>query len=960
MLWGFLVLWGCLVGVLLLGGSLMACGDGAAPPSPRARTANWLEGPDLGLLAPQRLLRRQAVLDRTFEQPADLGDLEVEPAPRQRLEHRQGVQLDFDAQVWVTLRLATDFEADDVDAVEFVARGLRGRPVLLKWMSSTEEAFFGSLRAFSPERLQRGLERYRFPVEGRRGWAGRIRQLELRVPLSRNNFVVQQISAYREEVDPQLAEPWQAGTVQVDLDGDVRAGRLMLPGDHLRRRLVATPEAELRAAVGVPAWSGPARFQLALVGRETPLAEWRVEAADGWQELRIQLATVLQGADDASDRQQLAKDGVELELRLLADNVEQASRVAGLWAHPAVYDRGTAVAPRHRAPPPLNVVLISVDTLRADHLSLYGYNRPTSPHLDRWAAEHAVVFDDVVAPSPWTLPSHTSMFSGIDAHRHGVNLGSEEVPAGLRLLAEHMRDAGYTTQAFTGGGYLHPRYGLAQGFDAFRYWRDRRVDKSDDELLANVELTLRWLEAHADQPFFLFLHTYEVHGPLRTRQPFYKDFGGRVESGQLHVEVPARRADEGFVRRSYLRWKEPDRSDVDELAGNTPGSGSTGGPPDAPSPEIVDPEIASRFYDSSIAYFDRQLGWLLAALERLDLAQRTVVVLTSDHGELLGEHGVYNHYYLYDENLQVPLVLAVPGREWAGRRVTEQVRSVDIVPTLLDILGLPPAKPADGVSLVGLVQGEGPPPPPAWSYAASSNYGIALQDGRTKVIEHTNAWPGGEGVGEEDLNGGDSETARQLLRQLHRGFIRQVSGTRLRIQNPRGRDWYGRFRSSPAPLFASNLKTVDLQCSPPLVEEDTVAPSASVSTPSRDVGLAEEWLAGATCLRLDPDIQTAHFRIPAGETFTLFFESETDFARFHVLRDDGLTKALYLHLDDLGSFRAARFDGKNFELLDRALRPDEVGVMLWWEGLEEIRDASANTEPLPAELQAQLRALGYL
>lgn len=938
-----------------------ACCDRAA--ASYVRTASWLDGPDLGLLAPQQLLRRQPVLERTFEQPADLDDVEIEPAPEQRLVHEQGVQLDFETQIWVTLRLPTDFQAKDVDAIEFVARGLRGRPVLLTWTSSTDVEF-GTLRTFSPERLRRGLERYRFPVQQQRGWAGRIRQLELRVPLSKDNLVIQRISAYREEVDPRLAEAWQVGTVQVDLAGDVRAGRLLLPGDRLRRRLVATPDAELRAAIGVPVWSRPARFQVALVGRETPLAEWRVEAADGWRELRVPLASLLENSDDPADRRNLARDGVELELRLRAD-VDDAGRAAGLWAHPAVYDRAssvpkprTAVAKAQTAStPPLNVVLISVDTLRADHLSLYGYERSTSPHLDRWAAEHAVVFDDVVAPSPWTLPSHTSMFSGIDAHRHGVNLGSEEVPAGLHLLAEHLRDAGYTTQAFTGGGYLHPRYGLAQGFDGFRYWRDRRVDQSDDELLANVELTLRWLETHADQPFFLFLHTYEVHGPLRARQPFYEEFGGRAESGQLRVEVPERRADEGFVRRSQLRWKQPEHQhDADADDSHAEESASEGG-----ASAVVSPEIASRFYDSSIAYFDRQLSWVLAALDRLDLTRRTVVVLTSDHGELLGEHGVYNHYYLYDENLQVPLVLAVPGSDWAGRRVDAQVRTVDIVPTLLDVLGLPPAESADGVSLVDLAQGHGSPPPPAWSYAASTNYGVALQDGSTKVIDHANAWPGGQGVGEEDLGARDSEAARRLLRQLRRGFVRQVSGTRLRIQNPRDRDWYGRVRSSPAPLFANNLKAIDLHCPPPVKRDEVEVLEPLVSgAGGDDEEPAGEWLSGEACLRLDADIQTAHFRIPAGQTFTLFFESETDFARFHVLRDDGLSKALYVHLDDRGSFRAARFDGKNFELLDRALRPDEVGVMLWWDGLDEIRDTSADAEPLSAELQAQLRALGYL
>ena len=213
-----------------------------------------------------------------------------------------------------------------------------------------------------------------------------------------------------------------------------------------------------------------------------------------------------------------------------------------------------------------NVILISIDTLRADHLSMYGYPEATSPRLDAWARRHAALFTDAVVQAPWTLPSHVSMFTGLDATRHGVNFSDTVVPAARDLLAERLQRAGYSTAAATGGGFLHPSYGLAQGFDQFHYWPT--VGEPEGELEASVERALEWLGT-LPRPFFLFLHTFEVHD-----YPIYRRQAGIEETEE------------------DVTW-----------------------------------------YDQRIRHADQLIGQLLERVEALGLRGETVIVLTSDHGE---------------------------------------------------------------------------------------------------------------------------------------------------------------------------------------------------------------------------------------------------------------------------------------------------------------------------------------
>lgn len=299
-----------------------------------------------------------------------------------------------------------------------------------------------------------------------------------------------------------------------------------------------------------------------------------------------------------------------------------------------------------------NVVFISLDTLRADHLGLYGYGRPTSPNLDAFGDE-AIVFENAFSASRKTAPSHMSMFTGLYPTVHEVYMTevsgvSEAAPYRLDdkvpMLAEILRDAGYQTMGWHGGGHISAAYGFERGFDQYEF------------VTGPWDAAIEWLDQRDERPFFLFLHTYAVHDPYRPSEPYYSmwegDYQGKIQATRTHAEY----------------WKNVDKDDPADVA-----------------------RLAS-LYDGAIRSADElMIAPLLEALRQRGLRENTIVIITSDHGEEFGEHGQFKHEQLYDEILHVPLLVYLPpaidGRP-AARRVTAQVSTIDLMPTLLDILDL--------------------------------------------------------------------------------------------------------------------------------------------------------------------------------------------------------------------------------------------------------------------------------
>jgi len=313
---------------------------------------------------------------------------------------------------------------------------------------------------------------------------------------------------------------------------------------------------------------------------------------------------------------------------------------------------------------PGGVLFIGIDTLRADRLGCYGYPRPTSPRIDALARE-AVVFEQAISQSSWTLPAFASMMTGVLPARHGAGEGKSCLVAAcpalgpeLPTLAELFAQAGYRTASFVSNGFVGTRVGLGRGFE--------RVDELGVGASA-VRATAAWLDEHRRDPFFAFVHVVDPHAPYA---PPAEERALFVDTAYAGPVVPER---SGWLRGD---WDDADRRYISDL------------------------------YDGEVRWTDRLVGELLDALSRLGLDDRTLVVLVSDHGEELFDHmGLGHGHSMYDEVLHVPLIVRFPGGAPRGR-VGRQVRAMDTFPTVLAAMGRPVPAGIDAMSLMDLAQGE--------------------------------------------------------------------------------------------------------------------------------------------------------------------------------------------------------------------------------------------------------------
>jgi len=405
------------------------------------------------------------------------------------------------------------------------------------------------------------------------------------------------------------------------------------------------PGAVLSFALGVEeaAWdvgAAPLEFTVTALdgGREEIVLRRRLDPARapadrGWVEVRVPLGGLVRR---------------RVRFRLAARAVGGAGSSLPVWSDPVM------LAPRPR-PAVAGVVLVSLDTLRAVSVGAYGAARPTTPSLDARMAARGTLFEHAIAPFPHTLPSHLSMFTGLYERRHGVRGLFQALDAGRRTLPEALRAAGYETAAFTEDGFLVAEAGIRRGFAVYGENRSADIHRPVGQIEDTFRRGLAWLARHADEPFFLFLHTYQVHQPY-TPPPRYATFFG-------------------------------DPTTIAEAS-----------------------ERDRLLYEQEVRYTDDQVAALLDGLDALGLGERALVIVTADHGEEFLEHGQrYHGYQLYDEVLRVPLLVRWPGRVPAGLRVGTPVSLVDLVPTLLELLGIPPLPDVDGVSLVPLLRD--PPAP---------------------------------------------------------------------------------------------------------------------------------------------------------------------------------------------------------------------------------------------------------
>lgn len=387
-----------------------------------------------------------------------------------------------------------------------------------------------------------------------------------------------------------------------------------------------------------------------------------------------------------------------------------------------------------------SVLLVTIDTLRADHVGAYGYAKANTPNLDA-LAQQGVRFSQAVTANVYTGPSHTSILTGLYPESHGVLINHSRLAQAVPTLADMLRDEGYITGAFVSGYTTVDRAcGLPSRFQyqdddirPFRWFPVVAGKIGAVELLQRVvkasgwhrgefqqsyrvgedtaDIAVQWLQQNGQRPFFVWTHFFDPHLPYRPPQAY------RVQ---------------------------PDpRQSVDWYGMNAIARGEI-----VTSPEKVAAMIA--LYDSEIAYADAQLGRVIAAARAVAPDGRLLIVVTSDHGESMGEHDLYWDRDVYESTLQVPMIIVPPDAPGlAGRVVDTQVRSIDLVPTILDLLEVDAVTPLDGSSLVRLLEGTGMESPgPAFSgmYPSPGEFNRerhAVRAAGWKLIEYQPGWTGG-------------------------------------------------------------------------------------------------------------------------------------------------------------------------------------------------------------------------
>ncbi len=359
--------------------------------------------------------------------------------------------------------------------------------------------------------------------------------------------------------------------------------------------------------------------------------------------------------------------------------------VTGRWRQDA--DPDTQTTPVVTTAGPLtgtlpNILILAIDTLRADFLHCGGKANLQSPHIDA-LADDGVYFTNCMATAPWTGPAFASIYTGLLPYHHGFHgrqyysLAPEQV-----TMAERLADAGYHTAAFVTISYLTAAFGMHQGYQTGDKFTDQGLGEEAKLVTASSKTFVdRCAAQEQAPPFFLFLHYYDVHAPYTPPAPYSgMYYNGDPRAGDQRLQDIL--TTEGY---NYL-WQQPELYTWLE--------------------DVTDPGYAVAQYGAGVTYVDSHIGQVVAYLKERGLYDDMLIILVADHGEHLGEHGIYfAHTLAYQETLHVPLIIKWPGNRYAGMRIDERVSGVDVLPTLLEMIGLPIPDGLDGWSLVDMAGG---------------------------------------------------------------------------------------------------------------------------------------------------------------------------------------------------------------------------------------------------------------
>ncbi|MCU1258278.1 MAG: hypothetical protein JWO80_1163 [Bryobacterales bacterium] len=428
---------------------------------------------------------------------------------------------------------------------------------------------------------------------------------------------------------------------------------------------VAIPaRGHLHLGMGTTAKSAPVTFLVLLDGRAPPLYAHTLNDPDAWEDADL-------------DVSRWAGKSVDLQLK-----TEAAEGVVGLWSNPLL----TSDAPKSRP----NVLIYTIDTLRADHASVYGYGRDTTPFLKK-LGNSGVVFEDCQAQATWTKASIASLMTSLYAFTHGIVRDADTIPPGAKTLAEQLRGAGYVTSSIVSTPFVGRATGLERGFDylleypvVVREHNQPTERDTDSEALNRV--VFPWLDRHHNESFLLYAHATDPHAPYNPPPPFEARFANPAQTENFRRSYTGLRGEHQYGGAAVVNRDLARKSGVD---------------PDRFIHQAIDR------YDGEIAHNDHSLELLVEKLKQLGILENTMIIVISDHGEEFWDHGWTGHgQSVYQELTHSLMLMWNPALFKTPKRVQEPVQLIDVMPTILEALRLPAPELTEGQSLLGLGQGK--------------------------------------------------------------------------------------------------------------------------------------------------------------------------------------------------------------------------------------------------------------
>ncbi len=410
-------------------------------------------------------------------------------------------------------------------------------------------------------------------------------------------------------------------------------------------------------------------------GKETPVLSHSVTTPHRWERRVVDLARFAGRKVSVTLASSAAKEGT-----------------LAFWGAPAIRQRvAQAASAQSSGRPPQVVILIQGDTLRKDHLEVYGYSRPTAPTLTRLAGEGAL-FDNAITQTGWTKAATPAILTGLYPSTHGVHKIPDRLPAGATTIAELYRSAGYATLSFSSVPFTGKMTNLHQGFEELHESEStvgRAGPQGAKTAREYVDRLLAWLDQHPDLPVFVYLHVFDPHAPYEPNRPYdtmWAKAADREEYVRQQGVIKSAASDAFLGQRGMATRDELVRAGLD--------------------PEFF-LQFSKDWYDGSIRGMDRELARLVERLGELGLAERTLLAFFADHGEEFHDHGrMWHGQSVYGEMIRVPLLFWSPGRVGAGLRLAEPAQLVDLVPTLAELSGLAVPEAVQGRSLRPLLVGD--------------------------------------------------------------------------------------------------------------------------------------------------------------------------------------------------------------------------------------------------------------